>query len=85
MKSLKKGHTIKIKGKEFQIVEDWDKDFTELPDGETKWFNVFGLIELSSKKMTITHWLKISENLKEIYLIHIGKNKKEKLNLEDIS
>lgn len=84
MKQLKKGQIIKIKGKEFQIVEDWDKDFTKLPNGKTRWHDIFGVIELNSKKMTITHWLKISEDNEEVYLIHIGKNKKEKLNPDDI-
>lgn len=85
LNELRKGKKIIIGQSEFQIVEDWDRDFRELPSGKTKWYLIFGLIELKTKNITITHYLKISENLKEVYLINILNKSQEKINFKEIT
>ncbi len=84
LNEIEKGDTLLIKGKNFQVVEDWDEGFDELSPEEYRWYSIFEMIEIKSKKMTATHTLIYYQDEKDIFLINKINQKKQKVKKEEI-
>jgi len=81
---IKTGDILKIKEKEYEITESWDKGFDKLSSGKEKWFSLFEMVEIGSGKITSTHSIIHYDDGKKIFLIDKINKKKKKIKKEEV-
>ena len=81
---LKTGDILEIKGKKYEIVQDWDEGFDELSSGKYRWYSLFEMVEVGSGKITCTHILIYYQDGKSIFLLNKINEKKQEIKKEEI-